>query len=80
MTERSVLDEMRQVLDEVFRDRDRATRRDVYSRASQHIHIPAETMARLNELLPDRTYTKQELTEEVDRIVREWSSRAERGA
>ena len=41
MTEQSVLDEMRQVLDEVFRDRDEATRRDVYSRASEHIHVPA---------------------------------------
>lgn len=68
MTEQSVLDEMRQVLDEVFRDRDQATRRDVYSRVSEHIHIPAETMARLNQI-PDRTYTRQELTEEVDRIL-----------
>jgi hypothetical protein len=63
-----VLDEMRQVLDEVFRDRDQATRRDVYSRVSEHIRIPAETMARLNQI-PDRTYTRQELTEEVDRIL-----------
>lgn len=78
MTEQSVLDEMRQVLDEVFRDRDEATRRDVYSRASEHIHVPAETMARLNEL-PDRSYTKQEMTEEVDRIVREWSEQGEPG-
>lgn len=68
MTEQSVLDEMRQVLDEVFRDRDQATRRDVYSRVSEHIRIPAETMARLNQI-PDRTYTRQELTEEVDRIL-----------
>lgn len=78
MTEQSVLDEMRRVLDEVFRDREVATRRDVYSRASEHIHIPAETMARLSSL-PDRTYTKQELTEEVDRIVREWMEQGEPG-
>ena len=70
MTEQSVLDEMRQVLDEVFRDRGQATRREVYSCASEHLHIPAETMARLNEL-PDRFYNRQELTEEVDRILRD---------
>ena len=35
-------------------------------------------MARLNEL-PDRSYTKQEMTEEVDRIVREWSEQGEPG-
>ncbi|GGM72498.1 hypothetical protein GCM10010106_18640 [Thermopolyspora flexuosa] len=78
MAEHSVLDEMRQVIDEVFRDREVATRRDVYSRASEHINIPAETMARLNEL-PDRSYRKEELAAEVDRIVREWIEQGEPG-
>ena len=78
MGEHSVLDEMRQGIDEVFRDREVATRRDVYSRASEHINIPAETMARLS-ALPDRSYSKEELTAEVDRIVREWIDEGEPG-
>ncbi|MEU4579125.1 MULTISPECIES: hypothetical protein [Nonomuraea] len=61
-------DEVRRVLDEVFRDRDEVTRREVYSCASEHVKLPADTLGQLNEL-PERSYTRQELTEALARLL-----------
>lgn len=68
MTEQKAMDELRQVLDEVFRDQDEVTRREVYSCASEHIQLPADTLAQLN-ALPERSYNKRELTEAIDRLI-----------
>ncbi|WP_049572609.1 hypothetical protein [Nonomuraea sp. SBT364] len=68
MTEHKVPDEMRRVLDEVFRDRDEVTRRELYSCASGHIQLSADMLGQLNEL-PERSYTRQELTEAIDRLI-----------
>ncbi|MDF5757097.1 hypothetical protein [Spongiactinospora sp. TRM90649] len=72
MTEREHigLSELEMVLDEVFRDRERVTRREVYGRASEHLHLPADILAHLNEL-PIGPYTRAELTEAVNDVIRE---------
>ncbi|MFF5209091.1 hypothetical protein [Streptosporangium sp. NPDC000396] len=69
MVDRVWLEEMRQVLDEAYRDRDQAAVRDVYSRASTHIHLSADMLAHLNDL-PEGAYTRREMAEAINRVVR----------
>lgn len=68
MSDRDV-ESLRRVVDEVFRDRPRATRRDLYSAAAADIHVPAEALAALNEI-PEESYTREEMLAAVDDAVR----------
>ncbi|MEU6426352.1 hypothetical protein ABZ860_10645 [Microbispora sp. NPDC046973] len=61
---------LRQVVDEVFHDRLRATRRDLYSAAAADIHVPAETLALLNEI-PEGSYSRREMLEAIEGAVRD---------
>lgn len=63
------LGEMRQVLDEVYRDRRSAAVRDVYACASAHVRLTADRMALLNEI-PEDGYTRQEMVEAIDQVIR----------
>ncbi|MBN6055065.1 hypothetical protein JYK22_24225, partial [Nonomuraea sp. RK-328] len=63
------VEEMRGVLDEVFRDQDTAAVRDVYARASERLHLTADMLAHLNEI-PEGAYTRQDMVEAIDRVVR----------
>ncbi|MGW7481910.1 hypothetical protein ACWGH8_25310 [Nonomuraea muscovyensis] len=69
MADQVWMEEMRQVLDEVFRDRDRVAVRDVYSCASEHIHLTADMLAHLN-AVPEGAYTRQEIAGEINRVIR----------
>lgn len=60
---------LRQVVDEVFHDRLRVTRRDLYSAAAADIHVPAETLALLNEI-PEGSYSRREMLEAIEGAVR----------
>ncbi|MFG3441121.1 hypothetical protein ACGF0J_28045 [Nonomuraea sp. NPDC047897] len=70
MADQVWMEEMRQVLDEAFRDRDRVAVRDVYSCASERIRLTADMLAHLNEL-PEGDYTRQEMTGEINRVIRD---------
>ncbi|TQS30542.1 hypothetical protein [Microbispora sp. KK1-11] len=61
---------LRQVVDEVFHDRLRVTRRDLYSAAAADIHVPAETLALLNEI-PEGSYSRREMLEAIEGAVRD---------
>ncbi|RBQ19298.1 hypothetical protein DP939_15310 [Spongiactinospora rosea] len=63
------VEELQRVLDEVFHDHDRVTRREVYGRASEHLGVPAAILAHLNEL-PMGPYTRPELTEAINDVIR----------
>ncbi|KAB8182505.1 hypothetical protein [Microbispora catharanthi] len=60
---------LRQVVDEVFHDRLRVTRRDLYSAAAADIHVSAETLALLNEI-PEGSYSRREMLEAIEEAVR----------
>ncbi|MFC0865868.1 hypothetical protein ACFHYQ_26570 [Sphaerimonospora cavernae] len=68
MSDQVFLGEMRQVLDEVYRDRDSAAVRDVYARASAHVHLTADRLALLNEI-PEDGYTREEMAEAIDQVI-----------
>ncbi len=61
---------LRQVVDEVFHDRPRVTRRDLYSAAAADIHVPAETLTLLNEI-PEGSYSRREMLEAIEGAVRD---------
>ncbi|MEV1200926.1 hypothetical protein [Microbispora rosea] len=61
---------LRQVVDELFHDRLRVTRRDLYSAAAADIHVPAETLALLNEIA-EGSYSRQEMLEAIEGAVRD---------
>ncbi|WP_405394460.1 hypothetical protein [Microbispora hainanensis] len=61
---------LRQVVDELFHDRLRVTRRDLYSAAAADIHVPAETLALLNEI-PEGSYSRGEMLEAIEGAVRD---------
>ncbi|WP_432925296.1 hypothetical protein ACQPZZ_32225 [Microbispora sp. CA-135349] len=61
---------LRQVVDEVFHDRPRVTRRDLYSAAAADIRVPAETLALLHEI-PEASYSRQEMLEAIEGAVRD---------
>ncbi|MEU6410076.1 hypothetical protein [Microbispora sp. NPDC046933] len=61
---------LRQVVDEVFHDRLRVTRRELYSAAAADIHVPAETLALLNEI-PEGSYSRREMLEAIEGAVRD---------
>ncbi|MGI5155170.1 hypothetical protein [Microbispora sp. CA-102843] len=61
---------LRQVVDEVFHDRLRVTRRDLYSVAAADIHVPAETLTLLNEI-PEGSYSRREMLEAIEGAVRD---------
>ncbi|WP_169947027.1 hypothetical protein [Microbispora sp. H11081] len=62
-------DEMRQVLDEVYRERETVAVRDVYANASARLHLTADMLAHLNEI-PEGAYTRQEMIEAINRVIR----------
>ncbi|MFF3671141.1 hypothetical protein [Microtetraspora malaysiensis] len=68
MAERAALEEMRKVLDEVFHDRERATRREVYASASARVSLPADMLTHLNEM-PDRSYSRQEMVDAINKVI-----------
>jgi hypothetical protein len=68
MADRTAVEEMERILDEVFRDRTHATRRDVYSCGSEHIKLPAEILAHLN-ALPETPLTKQEMVDAINATI-----------
>ncbi len=61
-------DEMRQVLDEVFRERETVAVRDVYANASARLYLTADMLAHLNEI-PEGAYTRQEMVEAINRVI-----------
>ncbi|MEU7694479.1 hypothetical protein FLW53_06120 [Microbispora sp. SCL1-1] len=61
---------LRQVVDELFHDRLRVTRRDLYSAAAADIHVPAETLALLNEI-PEGSYSRAEMLDAIEGAVRD---------
>jgi hypothetical protein len=69
MTDHAVLDELRQAIDEAFGGRDRVAIREVYARASEHVNLPADLLAYLNEL-PEGAYSRQEVTEAINGVIR----------
>lgn len=69
MVDRAWQEGMREVLDEVYRDRETAAVRDVYSSASRHLRLSADMLAHLNEL-PEGAYTRQEMAEAINEVVR----------
>jgi hypothetical protein len=69
MTDHVVLDELRQAIDEAFGGRDRVSVREVYSAASEHLNLPADVLAYLNEL-PEGAYDRQEVTEAINEVIR----------
>ncbi|GAA5038753.1 hypothetical protein GCM10023259_003670 [Thermocatellispora tengchongensis] len=60
---------MRQALDEVYRDHDRAAVREVYARASAHVRLTADMLAHLNEI-PEGGYTRREMVEAINTVIR----------
>ncbi|MEW9549886.1 hypothetical protein [Nonomuraea sp. NPDC050783] len=68
--EHAVLDELRQAIDEAFGDRDRVAVREVYARASARVNLPADLLAHLNEVPDEGSYSKEELTEAIDDVIR----------
>ncbi|MFG1704958.1 hypothetical protein ACFLIM_17360 [Nonomuraea sp. M3C6] len=68
MTDRAVLDELQQAIDEAFQDRDRVAMREVYSRVSQHVGLPADLLTHLNEL-PEGDYSRQEVAEAINDVI-----------
>ncbi|MEV0974549.1 hypothetical protein [Microtetraspora glauca] len=76
MPDRAALEEMQKVLDEVFRDRDRATRREVYASASANVRLSADMLTHLNEM-PDRSYSRQEMVDAINKVI---ESRGEQDA
>ncbi|GLX01411.1 hypothetical protein [Microtetraspora sp. NBRC 16547] len=76
MLDHAALEEMQKVLDEVFRDRERATRREVYASASAHVRLPADMLTHLNEM-PDRSYSRQEMVDAINKVI---ESRGEQDA
>lgn len=69
MADEVFLGEMRQVLDEVYRDRRSAAVRDVYARASAHVRLAADRLSLLNEI-PEDGYTRQEMIDAIDNVIR----------
>lgn len=69
MPEGTALAEMRQVLDEVFQDREQAAVREVYACASEKVRLPADVLAHLNEV-PEGAYTREEFVEAVNEVIR----------
>ncbi|WP_182909310.1 hypothetical protein [Microbispora sp. H13382] len=61
-------DEMRQVLDEVYRERETVAVRDVYANASARLYLTADMLAHLNEI-PEGAYTRQEMIEAINRVI-----------
>ncbi|MEV4457464.1 hypothetical protein [Microbispora sp. NPDC049633] len=61
---------LRQVVDEIFHDRPHVMRRDLYSAAAADIHVPAETLALLNEI-PEGSYDRGEMLEAIEGAVRD---------
>ncbi|MEO3872091.1 hypothetical protein ABGB18_25025 [Nonomuraea sp. B12E4] len=62
------LGEMRQVLEEVYRDRDRAPVREVYGCASRRTRLTADMLAHLNEI-PEGGYTRREMVEAINEVI-----------
>lgn len=60
--------EMQQVLDEVYRTRERAAVREVYSTASTRLRLNADMLARLNRI-PEGGYTKQEMVDAINELI-----------
>jgi hypothetical protein len=69
MSHHAVLDELRQAIDEAFGGRDRVAIREVYAAASEHVNLPADLLAHLNEL-PEGAYNRQEVTEAINEVIR----------
>lgn len=69
MADQAVLDELQQALDEAFAGRDRIAVREVYSRASAHIGVPADMLAHLK-AVPEGRYTREEMTEAINDVIR----------
>ncbi|MGW0802288.1 hypothetical protein [Nonomuraea sp. NPDC002799] len=69
MTGGTVLDELRQAIDEAFRQRDRVAVRDVYVEASEHVNLPANVLAFLNEV-PEGDYDRQEFVQAINEVIR----------
>ncbi|WP_405087799.1 hypothetical protein [Microbispora sp. NBC_01389] len=61
-------DEMRQVLDEVYRGRETVAVRDVYAQASARLHLTADMLAHLNEI-PEGAYTRQQMVAAINRVI-----------
>lgn len=69
MPDPAEMDRLRQVVEEIFRDRSHVTRRDLYSVAAADIHVPSETLALLNEI-PEGPYRHGEMLEAIEEAVR----------
>ncbi|SDK70109.1 hypothetical protein SAMN05421874_11095 [Nonomuraea maritima] len=69
MTDRAVIDELQQAIDEAFAGRDRVAVREVYSHVSEHVRLPADLLGHLNEL-PEGAYSRPELTEAINDVIR----------
>ncbi|MEV0379270.1 hypothetical protein [Nonomuraea sp. NPDC050643] len=69
MTDQAALDELQQAIDEAFAGRERVSLREVYLRASEHVHVPADLLAHLNEP-PEDDYTRAELTAAINDVIR----------
>ncbi|MCG5218582.1 hypothetical protein [Streptosporangium sp. KLBMP 9127] len=69
MSDHAAVEEMQRVLDEVFRDHDRVTRREVYSCASAHTLLPADMLTHLNEL-PLGPYDRAQMVEAINGVIR----------
>ncbi|MBP2705088.1 hypothetical protein JOL79_14830 [Microbispora sp. RL4-1S] len=68
MPDHVFLDEMRQVLDEVYRDRETAAVRDVYSSASARLRLTADMLAHLNEI-PEGGYTRRQMIKLINQVI-----------
>ncbi|MBF8187586.1 hypothetical protein ITP53_17965 [Nonomuraea sp. K274] len=69
MTDHAVLDELQQAIDEVFQGRDRVAIREVYGQVSEHVRVPADVLALLNEV-PEGAYSKRDVTEAINEVIR----------
>ncbi|MEU6711168.1 hypothetical protein ABZ897_06765 [Nonomuraea sp. NPDC046802] len=69
MTDRAVLDEFQQAIDEAFRGHERVPVREVYARVSEHVRVPADMLAYLNEV-PEGDYSKAEITQAINDVIR----------
>lgn len=68
MSDRVALEGLQRVIDQVYRDRDLATRRDVYRVASAHLDLSSDVLVLLNET-PEGTYTREQMVEAINKAL-----------
>lgn len=71
MVSRDPIVELQLIVDDLFRDKGRTDRRELYLRASADDALPGEVLTYLKEIPADRLLTQREMVDNINKIIQE---------